>query len=221
MTTEPKNLNFTDKLILKYFQNHYLKGNLSYHPLPWIGISKNSSTNCNERLNAIVKFLKVRQIKSGVVLDVGCNLGFFSLSLKEKGFCVYGVDKNKFFLTIANTLGHSIKKGNFFPMSMSINENTVEYLPSADICLCLSIWSFWIQQYGLKGATVILKTLFTKTNKVSFFESEILNAIKNFSVNDYLVRTLNPSHVISLGEFNPKVTLDKKDPKRELFAVLK
>lgn len=220
MINRSKVLKFADKLILQFYQNHYLKKNVSYHPLPWLGISRSlRSEGCYERRKALFDFLSTSRIKAGVALDVGCNVGFFSLSLKERGFYVYGVDNNKFSLTIAQTLGHSITAGKFFPMNMSIDVKTVEYLPTADICLCLSIWHHWVEVQGLKNATTMLKTLYTKTNKVLFFDTARIN--NGFSGNQYLARTLRPKQVILLGEFSAPETTPDKTIKRELFAVIK
>ena len=216
-------LNFTDRLILHFYQNYCLKRKIGYHPLPWLSISKSDrSSGCYERLNTLFEFLKTSKIDGGVVLDVGCNIGFFSLSLKERGFFVYGVDENKFDLTIADTVGRSIKKGKFFSVNMFIDEKTVEYLPSADICLCLSIWHHWVKQHGLKNATTILKSLYKKTNKVLFFETAEKSKTGNdFSTNEYLVKTLGRNHVLWLGKSSPPQTAQNEIYKRELFAIIK
>ncbi|MDP2653385.1 MAG: hypothetical protein Q8Q08_05070 [Candidatus Omnitrophota bacterium] len=222
MKNEYDILNFTDKLILHFYKNRYLKGKAGYHPLPWLGISESErKEGCHERLNALLEFLKISRVGNGVVLDVGCNVGFFSLSLKEKGFCVYGADENKFFLTVADIIGRSIKKGNFLPINISVDKKVVEFLPPADICLCLSIWHHWVKKQGLTNATAILKSLFKKTRKILFFETSKPRAINDFSVKKYLVKTLNTNHIFRLGESIPPETSPQKVDIRELFAVIK
>ena len=66
-----------------------------YQPLPWIGINEGRRARGSmDRMVAIKKMLLQANIPAGVALDIGCNCGYFSLSLAAIGYFVYGVDSD-------------------------------------------------------------------------------------------------------------------------------
>ena len=66
---------------------------MDYQPLPWLGILKaRRSGGVESRCQIIVDMLQ--RLRVVTVLDIGCNVGYFSLSLAELGVTVVGVDNS-------------------------------------------------------------------------------------------------------------------------------
>ena len=156
-----------------------------YQPLPWINktsYKRNHSTL--SRWDAIEKEIK---ISGGSAMDIGCNLGFFVLSLAEKGFFTIGVDTQPGFKVYSE---YAVKKADLHnavfstieiapdnigsPKSSKYYSNTsfpVNSLPTVDIVIFMSVWHHWINAYGFVKSKHMLRILWEKTNYALFFES--------------------------------------------------
>ena len=184
---------------------------LNYQPLPWLkngGAQRAAGTI--SRFAAIEKFLKGEGTVPRVALDIGSHVGFFSLSLAKKGWLVYAVESNKERLYLSYILSHRIK-ANIVPLRLLINTDNVEYLPEADVTLCMSVWHHWVRRYGLEEATFILKAILRKTRRFLFFdagEGEMSDTYKlpygSEKASEFLSRYLNEfpnlEAVLNLGE---------------------
>lgn len=142
-----------------------------YQPLPFLGIVQGRRTEGSlSRLLAIQHFLTESEIKSGIVVDYGCNVGLFLLSLGREGFISIGVEENEKCVQIALSAANLMN----LPLGMipmRVSKENIEYMPGCDVGICLSIWHHWVRTYGLTDATYILRTLFEKTQKVLFFDT--------------------------------------------------
>ncbi len=228
--------NVLDKCILKVcvFKHWLGKGRHTYQPLPWIGIHEaKRSAGTVSRMRAIEQFLKDRTISNGVALDVGCNIGYFSLTLKEKGFTVYGIDNNRGNVRIATAVSKLIQPGAFVGIHSTITHDNTSIFPEADVTLCLSIWHHWVRCLGIGAATEILRSLFGKTRAVLFFDTGERELTEDYNLNfdgkdprlwleHYLNERLNPDELLCLGRFQafaPARADFQGEVRRHLFAV--
>ena len=64
---------------------------LDYQPLPWIGINKASrSAGTKSRWDRIAPILHDFQVHT--LLDIGCNVGWFSINAAKMGIAVVGLE---------------------------------------------------------------------------------------------------------------------------------
>ncbi|MDT3698306.1 MAG: hypothetical protein RO469_02665 [Thermincola sp.] len=212
---------------------------LVYQPLPWININHaRREIGTAARMSMIGAFLQEKEIEGGVVIDIGCNVGFFSLSLMERGFFVYGIDADERNLRIAEAASRRVKDkgGSFNPIRLLIDEQNAAYLPKSSVTVCFSIWHHWVRHYGLDRATKILSTLWAGTQTVMFFDTGESEMPENYNLpfdqNDpkdwlktYLSKSCPGGLVMHLGlsqAFAPKNSKANTEiVYRNLFAVYK
>jgi hypothetical protein len=218
-------------LTTRYF---FDRPTVKYHPLPFAGISDSKRAEGSiTRMQKIQEFLQERKITDGFAMDCGCNVGYFSISLAQAGFNVFGIEEDARSLSIAYSAAQ-LANGLFSPLCMRITPNTARYLPEADVTLCLSIWHHWVKAYGIEETTDLLKTLFQKTHKVMFFDTGEHEMPENYNLpfqnknpkdwlETYFKEALSASEVVWLGQHKAFAPGAKKDEfvMRSLFAVVK
>lgn len=108
------------------------------------------------------ELLKLLEFKDKNYLDLGCANGFFPLHLNW-GYCL-GIDHSKDDIILAT------KTRNF----MELDENKIKFLTSeinpyniaqmmieVDIVTVLSIYHHWMNKFGIDGAKIMLRYVFT------------------------------------------------------------
>lgn len=147
---------------------------LAYQNLPWSGITgARRAAGSEARLNAILEYLNGDDRFPRSVLDIGCNVGFFSLSLAARGSFVFGVDMDPTALRVATISSRDIlgKDGAFVPIQLTCDPDTIPLLPNVDVTICLSVWHHWVRHNGLSTASRNLSLLWSKTRTALFFDS--------------------------------------------------
>jgi hypothetical protein len=166
-----------DRLALRLATRRYgLFGSpITYQPLPWLGLVEGlRAKGSQQRLAAILRYLDDHALKPDVSVDVGANIGFFSLSLAERGAIAYAVEGGGLNLRIASIAERRVPKengGRFVPIGMWCDPDNMQSLPECNVSLCLSIWHHWVRYRGLTGATGMLETLLRKTSSALFFDT--------------------------------------------------
>lgn len=142
---------------------------------------------CIDRVIAIINDLSSLNIQTGKVLDIGCNIGFFSHSLKCLDFDVLGIDNN----AAPNTQGYYPEPClitanklndvyNVYPefIETDITDYILTQQSSFDIVLLLNVVHHFFGGYaktgeGVKSDDIIvlfLNKLIQSTKKVIYFE---------------------------------------------------
>jgi hypothetical protein len=201
---------------------------LHYQPLPWVGIEKaKRDTGVESRWRVIAPVVEERNVRTA--LDVGCNVGFFPLSLAQMGVEVVGVEQVARPVRLFTYTVRKLGLDNVGVLHWRISPYTVRMLPEADCVLFLSVWHHLTKDYGLEGAEQVLKALWAKTCKVLFFETGEREMTPNYNLPDmgpdpaaylqsYLEQACVGGKVEHLGlhaAFGP----DDEFVKRNLFAV--
>lgn len=141
-----------------------------YQPLPWLGLkSALRAESTIKRWNAIEKCLKTETVDSA--MDIGCNVGFFCFSLAEKGIPTLGVEADERVLRIARYAARKINTSAVSFLNMHVSPENVRLLPSVDVVTVMSVWHHWCGSYGFEEATKLLGTIWSKSQKLMFFES--------------------------------------------------
>lgn len=182
-----------------------------YQPLPWIG--KRSFINDEYTLGRWEAIRKEIKIKNGSVLDIGCNVGFFSLSLAQMGFYSIGIDMQHEFRVISEYAQKKAGIGNAAFSTTVLAPDNISSLPTVDIVIFLSVWHHWIKRFGHDRAREMLRSIWEKTNHVLFIdikEEVLINELEDICAGGSIKR---------LGNFDKGVR--KKGKERTLFAVSK
>jgi hypothetical protein len=203
---------------------------LDYQPLPWLGATKaNRDEGVYSRWTAMRGVIDDCGVTSAV--DIGCNAGFFSLSLAEAGVSTIGVEGDPKF---ARLFLHAIRKVgvvNVAALVMNITPSNIEMLPSGDAVLLLSVWHHFVRYYGLEAATEMLRVVWAHTQKVLFFETGETEMSAKFGLPEMgpdprsfvaalLTTNCNDGSVRHLGEHDAFAP-DGSRCVRNLFAVVR
>lgn len=203
---------------------------LDYQPLPWIGLNKaNRDAGVISRWEVIEKELEDLNVKTN--LDIGCNVGYFSIATAKKGITSIGVEGDPKYYRVMQYAINKLKLKNIGVLSWQLNEDSIEMLPDTESIIFLSVWHHLVKHDGLETATNILRKLWKRNKKVMFFESGELEMPSHYDLPDmgespksyftkYLKDTCEDSTIKHLGThdaFSP----DNKIVKRNLFAVIR
>jgi hypothetical protein len=104
-------------------------------------------------------------------LDLGAGLGFFTISLAERGVATIGVENAA---PAYRTALYAIERSgvtNAGLMILSIGPETVQLLPEADAVVFLSLWHHFVRVYGIDQATELLAEIWSRTGSVLFFDT--------------------------------------------------
>ncbi len=159
----------------KYFSAAILSREFRYQPIFEFKRALRRETSTTLRWdaiwNSISSDLRLKK-EGGAVLDIGCNMGFFSFNLARKGFFCLGIDGEAIICEFNNLLknknhsGLSVVFEHYF-----IDKKTVGVLPSFDIILFLGVWHHITKTHTLEESKTILKKLYQKCNSMMFFET--------------------------------------------------
>lgn len=209
---------------------------VTYQDLPWSNIKgSRRAVGSRRRFEAMQTFLQTENIPAEIVLDVGCNVGYFALSFASRGSLAYGIEMDPLPLRTATLSSKDIAaEGTFVPIPMICTPATTRLLPQCDVSICLSIWHHWVRHQGLEAATEILRNLWARTTGVLFFDTgeNEMPAEYNLPFRDadavewlfqYLRAELAGSAVSNVGRF-PAFAPDHRDEveanlTRTLFAI--
>lgn len=137
-------------------------------------------------------------------LDLGSNLGFYSINIAKK-FNVVVLGFEKFLQNVikSNLEVQNQNLKNCFFFQNDINQNSIKNIPDSDITLVLSIFHHWVNQNGLDDTLKMMKEIISKNKKYIFFElcedslSNYINDEKDEK--ELLGKIFNRQEVLYLG----------------------
>lgn len=186
---------------------------------------------CIDRGKMIIKAIE-NLPKGSTCLDIGCNVGWFTFMLQEKGFEATGVDFDKSgdmrphdwkngtsgkieFCRLIGELGHLQPKFDFADV-------TVDYLskmPEYDVILALSILHLYFTQHHVSRDYwfKLFENICKKTKSILIFETSgnILNNIGVGSFNEFAELAKR------VGKFKSTDVIGVSDVKRPLIVCTK
>jgi SAM-dependent methyltransferase len=141
----------------------------AYQPLPWVGAPGRRADGTETRWQAIAELAALLDVESA--LDIGCNVGYFTIRLAESGITTIGVERSPnnwrsalYAIRKARMRGASI-------LTLSVEPDTVALLPSADLVLCLAVWHHLVHDHGPVAADAMLAALWARTRRALVFET--------------------------------------------------
>lgn len=144
-----------------------------YHPLPFAAF-RGLTTQVTEdtpyrRLGMILR--EYNDVRGLRVLDLGCNVGFFSFALARRGAKVAGFDRRAEYVDIAR------KTSVIYGVPVSFREalvtpELVREQREVDLTLCFSMLQWLIRQNGVAYGDEVLRAI-SKTSNALFFDVSV------------------------------------------------
>lgn len=162
------------------------KNGFFHVPLPMLGIdaSKDSAGGGETSLKKRELILKNIPSDCLTAVDIGSYNGFFALELAQRGIWVTGYEPEPELLSVCHFLVRRLNLDNAAFFGAGINKDNVRFIPEADVALVLSVFHDWVWQGDYASALEILRTIWSKTRKVMFFE--LPNTVENEKIARYM-----------------------------------
>lgn len=141
-----------------------------YQPLPVAGLNFGKrAAGTESRWQAIAPV--VDEVGAKSALDLGCNIGFFAVSLAAKGIPTIGVEADPTFYRTVLYVRQRWQLDDLGVLALKVDPRTVSLLPRADAVLFLSVWHHLVRAHGLGEATGILEQVWARAARVLFFDT--------------------------------------------------
>ena len=162
---------------------------------PVFGNEKHASVTrgCDDRWAVIGPILKE---KGGSLLDIGCNIGYFSFKAAENGCYSHGIEADSFHITCCNAIKHGTKSKNVLFLKGMVDPDFAEKMPAYDNIINLSVFHHWVKAFGAEQAQEMMKNMAQKC-KALVFETGQSNE----------VGSQWPEHLAFMGE-DPKAWIE-------------
>jgi SAM-dependent methyltransferase len=143
---------------------------LDYQPMPWLGIDRaRRDAGTKSRWEAFRPRLDALGVDT--VVDVGCNVGYYPISLGLEGFAAIGVEPDPKMFRLMRYAIRRLGLERVGALDLTITPETVRMLPTGDLIIFLSLWHHLVRAYGLDEATRLLQVIWARTEKAMLFET--------------------------------------------------
>ena len=144
----------------------------------------------------------IRSVAPGSALDIGCNVGWYTVELATLGIPTLGVEGYPPYYRTALYAARRSRSERASILPMMIDDQNTRLLPQVDCTLFLSIWHHIVHKRGLAGATNVLREVWRKTDKVLFFESGEREMGRDFGLPEMLpdARTWLSSYLANISD---------------------
>jgi len=228
MTISLGSLKTFRRLFLRTELNILLKTGMVgiYQPIPWLGVR--NAKRCEGTLKRWEAINNELRFAEGSVLDIGCDLGFFTFQMARRGFFCIGIESEAMPYHICNLIKEVGEFNNTVFVRATVDEQFCGKLPTVDVIIFLSVFHHIVRQFGLETSTQLMLKLMQKTRKVLFFETGQSNETNaswarylpamtpnaTLWIEDYFI-SLGAARVRHLGNYETHLS----PIKRSLFAV--
>ena len=151
------------KLVYGYIS--YLPFVRLYQPVYGQSSKRDVTRSCADRWDVFSQHFPKEK---GSVLDIGCNVGFFSFKSAEAGHFAYGVEYHRSNILICNSIKSATNTKNVTFLRHFIDPDFIEKMPAFDTVINLSVFHHWVKAYGLDRAKEMMKVLASKCNCMVF-----------------------------------------------------
>ncbi len=141
----------------------------AYQPVPWLGIDVSDRDQSSwQRWEAIERELGNF---NGSALDIGCNTGFFTFQLAQRGSLCIGIETAGMSFWLCNRIREATGLDRAGFLRFKLDADSVALLPRVDVTIFLSVFHHMVRDYGFPQAERIVEQLLARTNRVMFFET--------------------------------------------------
>jgi len=149
----------------------FIQNNLNltkgYQPNPFI-LDGDSIRVCQDRFISIDSELPNEPLSC---LDIGCNEGFFTFKIAERGGFCMGIDSGRNEIMIAESIKEINCIENVSFVNMKISLDSFKGLPSFDVIFLLSVFHHIVRHNDIEYAKIFMLELFVKNHKYLVFET--------------------------------------------------
>ena len=142
---------------------------VEYQPLPWLGKAGERAEGTYSRWTEIRRAIEGTPVTSA--LDIGANIGFFSISLGLRGVEVVALEREPRYQRILRLATGRLGLENVSILELSLAPCRVRLLPRADLVLFLSVWHHVVREHGLKAAEKMLGEVWERCESVMIFDT--------------------------------------------------
>lgn len=136
-----------------------------YQPLYGYENKTGLTRTCDDRWNV---FSKSFPNKPGSVLDIGCNIGYFTFKSAEAGHNALGVEGDYFNFTSCQAIKNASDVHNCSFIKHYIDPVFTQTMPHFDTVINLSVFHHWVKAYGLEEAKAMMQNLADKCDTLIF-----------------------------------------------------
>jgi hypothetical protein len=201
-----------------------------YQPLPWVQAPGRRADGTESRWAAIASLTGSLEIRSA--MDIGCNLGYFTIRLAEAGIPTVGIERKATNYRTALFAINKTRTRKAAVLTLSLEPQTVDLLPSADLVLCLAVWHHLVHDHGEERANAMLATMWEHTRCALVFETGELDAPAEYGlpamepdprtwIEAHLRDTCAGGEVVHLGQHSAPQPVGEGTCLRNLFAVVR
>lgn len=125
-----------------------------YQPNPFVkSDGRPDRRACRERYEAFSALLPAGAL---TCIDIGCNVGYFTLRMAAAGGICLGIDVGRNEISYARGLAALHHVSNVAFLQFEVTPQTVAALPRVDVIICMSVFHHWVRKLGLERATQII-----------------------------------------------------------------
>lgn len=136
-----------------------------YQPVFRGRVQKQLTRACQDRWDSFEKYLPEHK---GSVLDVGCNIGYFSFKCAEQGRFVCGVESHASNILICNAIQSKTQVDDCVFIKKFIDAEFISKAPDFDVVIHLSVFHHWVKQHGLEKAKMMMQQMTENTSCLVF-----------------------------------------------------
>jgi hypothetical protein len=157
---------------------------LDYQPLPWLGVARaDRDAGVASRWEAMQSSLET--LKIGSAVDLGCNVGYYPISLGFAGVSAIGVEPDPKLFRIFHYAIRRLRLDHVGALDLKITPDTVGMLPNGDLTIFLAVWHHLVRAYGLDEASRMLRLIWQHTNKAMAFETGESEMPRSYGLPDF------------------------------------
>jgi hypothetical protein len=203
---------------------------LDYQPLPWLGVAHaDREAGVVSRWEALEPWLGRLAIRSAI--DLGCNVGYYPISLGLAGVAAIGVEPDPKLFRIFRYAIRRLGLDHVGALDLKITPNTVAMLPRGNLIIFFAVWHHLVRAYGLEEASRMLRVTWERADKAMAFETGEGEMPPSYGLpdftpdastwlTDFLHEQCAGGSVVHLGRhdaFDPK----RRPCRRNLFLVVR
>ena len=157
-------------LKMRVFCQDKLSLTKSYQPDPFVSTELQSKSwrKSSDRFDTMIQSLPHQPF---TCLDIGCNEGYFTFKMAEKGAYCLGVDAGRNEIMIADALAKIHKVNNISFVNLSVDSKIARLFPTFDVVIFMSVFHHLVRHNGLDDAKATLTSLSSICGKYMFFET--------------------------------------------------
>lgn len=106
----------------------------------------------------------------GPVLDIGCNVGFFSFKAADTGRMAVGIDHDSFNILFCNAIRSATRSEYTMFANRNLDLGHLKKLPKFDTIFNFSVFHHWVKAYGASEAMEMMRVIAQKCDCL-FFET--------------------------------------------------